>query len=63
MERLGATNGCGQAMWQYDPSLNRFGTTQALMLLPYWSSGCIGSNSCISAAAGARRSPWLIGNR
>jgi len=43
MDRLGATEGCGQAMWQYDPSLNRFGTTQALMLLPYWSSGCIGS--------------------
>jgi len=30
-------------MWQYDPSLNRFGTTMALMLLPYWSNGCIGS--------------------
>ena len=43
MEHLGATDGCGQAMWQYDPSLNRFGTTQALMLLPYWSNGCIGS--------------------
>jgi hypothetical protein len=43
MERVGATYGCGQAMWQYDPSLNRFGTTQALMLLPYWSGGCIGS--------------------
>jgi hypothetical protein len=43
MERVGSTYGCGQAMWQYDPSLNRFGTTQALMLLPYWSGGCIGS--------------------
>jgi hypothetical protein len=43
MERVGATYGCGQSMWQYDPSLNRFGTTQALMLLPYWSGGCIGS--------------------
>jgi len=43
MERVGALYGCGQAMWQYDPSLNRFGTTQALMLLPYWSGGCIGS--------------------
>ncbi len=43
MERVGATHGCGQAMWQYDPSLNRFGTTMALMLLPYWSGGCIGS--------------------
>jgi hypothetical protein len=43
MERVGSRYGCGQSMWQYDPSLNRFGTTQALMLLPYWSSGCIGS--------------------
>ncbi|HEX3794477.1 MAG TPA: hypothetical protein VHV57_08255 [Acidimicrobiales bacterium] len=43
MEKVGRTNGCGQAMWQYDPSLNRFGTTMALMLLPYWSHGCIGS--------------------
>jgi len=43
MERVGALYGCGQAMWQYDPSLNRFGTTQALYLLPYWSGGCIGS--------------------
>jgi hypothetical protein len=43
MERVGSLYGCGQAMWQYDPSLNRFGTTQALYLLPYWSGGCIGS--------------------
>jgi hypothetical protein len=43
MEHVGATYGCGQTMWQYDPSLNRFGTTMALMLLPYWSNGCIGS--------------------
>jgi hypothetical protein len=43
MEHVGDTDGCGQAMWQYDPSLNRFGTTMALMLLPYWSNGCIGS--------------------
>jgi hypothetical protein len=43
MEHVGSTDGCGQSMWQYDPSLDRFGTTQALMLLPYWSSGCIGS--------------------
>jgi hypothetical protein len=43
MERVGAIYGCGQSMWQYDTSLNRFGTTQALMLLPYWSGGCIGS--------------------
>jgi hypothetical protein len=43
MEHVGATDGCGQAMWEYNSSLNRFGTTMALMLLPYWSNGCIGS--------------------
>jgi hypothetical protein len=43
MEAVSRTHGCGQAMWQYDPSLNRFGTTMALMLLPYWSNGCVGS--------------------
>jgi hypothetical protein len=43
MEHVGATHGCGQAMWQYDPSLGRFGTTMSLMLLPYWSNDCIGS--------------------
>ncbi|HVB90744.1 MAG TPA: hypothetical protein VND70_01465 [Acidimicrobiales bacterium] len=43
MERVGRTHGCGQAMWEYNSSLNRFGTPMALMLLPYWSHGCIGS--------------------
>jgi hypothetical protein len=43
MNRVGQRYGCGQSMWQYDPSLNRFGTTQALYLLPYWTRGCIGS--------------------
>jgi len=43
MENVGKKYGCGQAMWQYDPSLGRFGTTMALMLLPFWSDGCIGS--------------------
>ncbi len=30
-------------MWEYDPSLNRFGTTMSLMLLPYWTNGCVDS--------------------
>jgi hypothetical protein len=30
-------------MWEYDPSLNRFGTTMSLMLLPYWTGGCVDS--------------------
>ena len=43
MKGVGASQGCGRTMWEYDPSLNRFGTTMALMLLPYWTNGCIDS--------------------
>jgi len=43
MARVGADRGCGRAMWEYSPTLNRFGTTMALMLLPYWTNGCIDS--------------------
>lgn len=43
MAKVGAEDGCGRTMWEYDASLNRFGTTMALMLLPYWTHGCIDS--------------------
>ena len=43
MRSVGAGQGCGRAMWEYDPSLNRFGTTESLMLLPYFTNGCIDS--------------------
>ena len=43
MASVGAEHGCGRAMWEYDPSLNRFGTTESLMLLPYFTGGCIAS--------------------
>jgi len=43
MAKVGLDQGCGRSMWEYDPSLNRFGTTMALMLLPYWTGGCIDS--------------------
>ena len=43
MERVGETNGCGRAMWEYDKELDRYGTPMALMLLPHWTDGCIGS--------------------
>ncbi|MDQ6838810.1 MAG: hypothetical protein M3137_10890, partial [Actinomycetota bacterium] len=43
MAQVGRTNGCGRAHWEYDSSLDRFGTPMALMLLPYWTNGCIGS--------------------
>jgi phosphomannomutase len=45
MKKIGADPqyGCGQAMWEYEPELNDMGTPDALMLLPYWTNGCIGS--------------------
>jgi hypothetical protein len=43
MEALGKSEGCGRAMWEYEPELNRFGTPMGLMLLPYFTNGCIGS--------------------
>ena len=35
--------GCGRALWEYEPELDQMGTPDALMLLPYWTHGCIGS--------------------
>lgn len=43
MGDVGSRYGCGRAMWEYNPNEGRFGTTMALMLLPYWTGGCIDS--------------------
>ncbi len=43
MAKIGKDQGCGRAMWEYSDSLNNYGTPMALMLLPYWTNGCIGS--------------------
>ncbi len=43
MTSVGKQHGCGRAMWEYSESENRFGTPEALMLLPYWTNGCIDS--------------------
>ena len=43
MKSVSAENGCGRAFWEYDVGLNRHGTTMALMLLPYYTDGCVGS--------------------
>jgi hypothetical protein len=45
MKKLGADpeHGCGRALWENNSDLNKYGTTMALMLLPYWTKGCIGS--------------------
>jgi hypothetical protein len=43
MARVGRRYGCGRAMWEYNPDENDLGTPMALMLLPYWTGGCIDS--------------------
>ena len=43
MAAIGKRYGCGRAMWEYSASENRFGTPEALMLLPYETNGCIDS--------------------
>ena len=43
MSEVGEEHGCGRAMWEYEGDLQRFGTPMALMLLPYFTDGCIGS--------------------
>jgi len=43
MESVAKEHGCGRTMWEYSPSEGRFGTTMALMLLPYWTNECVDS--------------------
>ena len=43
MRQVGQTNGCGRTHWEYESGQDRFGTPMALMLLPFWTDGCIGS--------------------
>ena len=43
MKDVAQEHGCGRAMWEYEPQLDRLGTPMALMLLPMWTDGCIGS--------------------
>lgn len=43
MERVAKRYGCGRAMWEYNSNENRFGTPEALMLLPYWTDNCVDS--------------------
>jgi hypothetical protein len=46
MGRLGENPdyGCGRALWENYEGNNNYGTTMALMLLPFWTDGCIGSS-------------------
>jgi hypothetical protein len=43
LQGLSKKYGCGSVMWEYNSSMNDYGTTDALTILPYWTDGCIGS--------------------
>ena len=43
MKSVSKQYGCGNAMWEYASGEDRFGTPEALMLLPYWTNNCVGS--------------------
>ncbi len=43
MSTIARRYGCGRAMWEYNSSEGRFGSPEALMLLPYWTNNCVDS--------------------
>ncbi len=43
MKVLGSQHGCGRALWENNNLEDRYGTPMALMLLPFWTNGCIAS--------------------
>ncbi len=43
MAKVGREHGCGRAQWEVEGEQTRWGTSLALMLLPYWTKSCIGS--------------------
>jgi hypothetical protein len=45
MKDLGQQRGCGRALWEHQTGddLSSYGTPMALMLLPFFTDGCIGS--------------------
>lgn len=44
MAEVGREHGCGRSLWEYGKErLGSYGTPMALMLLPYWTDGCVGS--------------------
>ena len=43
MSTIAKRYGCGRAMWEYNSNEGRFGSPEALMLLPYWTNNCVDS--------------------
>jgi hypothetical protein len=44
MKQIGQQRGCGRALWENNNDEDKYGTPMALMLLPFWTDGCIGSS-------------------
>lgn len=36
-------SGCGRAHWEYDKAQGSYGSPMAMMLIPYWTKGCVDS--------------------
>ena len=51
MLEIAEEHGCGRLLWEYHSDLVRYGTPMALMLLPHWTDGCIGSMEGLSFEA------------
>jgi len=62
MDQVTKTHGCGRAMWEYNSDLNRFGTPMALMLLPYFTGGCVDSMEGLLFESSAT-TPWHFLNQ
>jgi hypothetical protein len=43
MAELGKSEGCARALWEYDSDQGGYGSPMAMMLLPYWTEGCVDS--------------------
>jgi hypothetical protein len=43
MNELGKSEGCSRALWEYDSDQGGYGSPMAMMLLPYWTEGCVDS--------------------
>ena len=62
MADIGKNQGCGRAMWEYEPEEDQMGTPMALMLLPHWTEGCIGSMEGLFFES-ASSTPWHFINQ
>jgi hypothetical protein len=43
MSELSKAEGCSRALWEYDSDQGGYGSPMAMMLLPYWTEGCVDS--------------------